>query len=122
MLNIFVKEAGIIEIELKGEIDAAAMESGLNRLLDLCEDLENGKLFYRISDFKMPTLAALGVEFMMMPKLFRLIGKVDKAAVLTDESWIKTASVIEGALIPGLEIKAFDLDEDVAAMDYLKSI
>ena len=121
MLDIHVKEPGIIQIELNGEIDAAGMESGLNKLLELCEDLDNGKLFYQITDFKMPTLAALGVEFMMMPKLFRLISKVDKAAVLTDEHWIKTASVIEGALIPGLEIKAFDLGEDDAAMEYLKA-
>ena len=121
MLDIHVKEPGVIQIELNGEIDAAGMESGLNKLLELCEDLDNGKLFYQITDFKMPTLAALGVEFMMMPKLFRLISKVDKAAVLTDENWIKTASVIEGALIPGLEIRAFDLGEDDAAMEYLKA-
>ena len=121
MLDIHVKEPGVIQIELNGEIDAAGMESGLNKLLELCEDLDNGKLFYQITDFKMPTLAALGVEFMMMPKLFTLISKVDKAAVLTDENWIKTASVIEGALIPGLEIKAFDLGEDDAAMEYLKA-
>ena len=121
MLDIHVKEPGVIQIELNGEIDAAGMESGLNKLVELCEDLDNGKLFYQITDFKMPTLAALGVEFMMMPKLFRLISKVDKAAVLTDENWIKTASVIEGALIPGLEIKAFDLGEDDAAMEYLKA-
>ena len=121
MLDIHVKEPGVIQIELNGEIDAAGMESGLNKLLELCEDLDNGKLFYQITDFKMPTLAALGIEFMMMPKLFRLISKVDKAAVLTDENWIKTASVIEGALIPGLEIKAFDLGEDDAAMEYLKA-
>ena len=121
MLDIHVKEPGVIQIELSGEIDAAGMENGLNKLLELCEDLENGKLFYQITDFKMPTLAALGVEFMMMPKLFTLISKVDKAAVLTDENWIKTASVIEGALIPGLEIKAFDLGEDDAAMEYLKA-
>ncbi|MEP1209435.1 MAG: STAS/SEC14 domain-containing protein [Rhizobiaceae bacterium] len=121
MLDIHAREPGVIQIELKGEIDAAAMESGLNRLLELCEGLENGKLFYRITNFKMPTLAALGVEFMMLPKLFQLIGKVDKAAVLTDESWIKTASVIEGALIPGLEIRTFDLDEEEAAEAFLKS-
>ena len=122
MLDIHVKEPGVIHIELNGEVDAAAMESGLNRLCELCEDLHNGKLFYRITNFKMPTLAALGVEFMMMPKLFRLIGKVDKAAVLTDESWIKTASIIEGALIPGLEIRAFDLAHRDSAEDWLREV
>ena len=121
MLNIDQREPGIINIEVDGEIDAAAMEIGLNQLFELCESMTDGKLFYRITNFKMPTLAALGVEFMMMPKLFQLIGKVDKAAVLTNESWIAKASIIEGALIPGLEIRAFDLDEEDAALAFLRS-
>ena len=121
MLNIHQMEPGIVCIEVDGEIDAGAMEVGLNKLFELCEDMEGGKLFYRITNFKMPTLAALGVEFMMMPKLFQLIGKVDKAAVLTNESWIAKASIIEGALIPGLEIRAFDLDEEDAALAFLRS-
>ena len=121
MLNIYPGETGIINIEVDGEIDAAAMEVGLNKLVDMCEDMQNGKLFYRITNFKMPTLAALGVEFMMVPKLFQLIGKVDKAAVLTDENWIAKASIIEGALIPGLEIRPFELDEDAAALEFLRS-
>ena len=121
MLNIHPREPGIINIEADGEIDATAMEVGLNKLVEMCEDIEGGKLFYRITNFKMPTLAALGVEFMMMPKLFRLIGKVAKAAVLTDEDWIAKASIIEGALIPGLEIRAFDLEDEGAALAFLRS-
>ena len=121
MLNIHQREPGIINIEVDGEIDAGAMEVGLNKLFDLCEDMQGGKLFYRITNFKMPTLAALGVEFMLMPKLFQLIGKVDKAAVLTNEGWIAKASIIEGALIPGLEIRAFGLEEEDAALAFLRT-
>ena len=94
---------------------------GLNKLVEMCEGVKGGKLFYRITNFKMPTMAALGVEFMMMPKLFSLISKIDKAAVLTDEGWIAKASIIEGALIPGLEIEAFGLEQEEAAMAFLRS-
>ena len=58
-------------------------------------------------------------NFAKLPQLFRLVRSIDKAAVLTDQGWIKTVSELEGALIPGLEIKAFDLDEEDAALDYL---
>ena len=120
MLKVQSKEPGIIEIEIDGEIDATEMEAGLNRLFELSADLKGGGLFYRITNFAMPTMAAIGVKMTSMPKLFALITKFDKAAVLTDESWIATASSIEGALIPGLDIKPFDLDAEEAALAYLR--
>lgn len=121
MLKVDKNEEGMITIELDGEIDAAAMEIGLNQLMELSEGMHEGRMLYRITNFKMPTLAALGVEFMKLPQLFRLIGRIDKVAVLTDESWIAAVSQIEGALIPGMEIKAFDLDDDAGALAYLNS-
>jgi hypothetical protein len=121
MLTVNVKEANIISIEINGDIDAETMESGLNRLLELCDDLEQVRLLYRITQFKMPSLAALGVKFKILPKLFKLLGKIDHAAVLTDEGWIAKAAEIEGAIIPGLEIRSFSMEEEEAAMSYLRT-
>ena len=44
-----------------------------------------------------------------------------RAAVLTDKVWIKKASELEGAIIPGLEIKAFDRDQREEAEAWLSS-
>ena len=95
------------------------VESGPLKV-DVLWVVKGGGLFYRISNFTMPSMSAMGVKFATLPKLFGLITKFDKAAVLTDESWIATASSIEGALIPGLEIKPFGLEEEGAAMAYLR--
>ncbi|WP_333713965.1 STAS/SEC14 domain-containing protein [Yoonia sp.] len=67
-------------------------------------------MLYRITSFAMPSLGAIGVEMARLPKLFGLLGKYDRCAVLTDIPWLRTAAEMEGALIPGLEIKAFALD------------
>ena len=40
-----------------------------------------------------------------------LMKKFDRAAVLTDKTWLKKISEFKGALFPGLEIKAFDIDQ-----------
>ncbi len=119
MLNIYLKEPNMVGVDLDGSIDAAEMAVGLDALIELCDGMEGGGMFYRITDFQMPTLNALAVEFRKLPQLFRLVRSIDKAAVLTNQGWIKTVSELEGALIPGLEIKAFDLDEEDAALDYL---
>jgi len=41
--------------------------------------------------------------------------KFDRAAVLTDKTWLKTVSELEGVFFPGLEIKAFDRDQKAEA-------
>jgi hypothetical protein len=51
--------------------------------------------------------------------MFGVIRNFDRAAVLADRKWIKTVSEIEGALIPGLDIKAFDLDQEAEAEAWL---
>jgi hypothetical protein len=40
--------------------------------------------------------------------------------VLTDKTWIKKVSEFEGALFPGLEIKAFDRDQKTEAEEWLE--
>jgi hypothetical protein len=48
-----------------------------------------------------------------------LMKKFDRAAVLTDKTWLKKVSEFEGALFPGLEIKAFDIDQKAEAEAWL---
>ena len=111
----------IVELTIDGEIDTHAMKIGLDQLLEIFENRKHGRLFYRIVNFKMPGLSALMVEFNRLPRLMSLIGKIDRAAVVTDENWIAKAARIEGALIPGLEIRTFTLEEEDAAFAYLQS-
>lgn len=108
-----------IDIEVQGRIDADAMREGLDALIAESEGIRNGLMFYRITDFSFPSLEAIGVEFRRLPKLFALIGRFDKCAVVSDEGWLRTAAEIEGAVIPGLTIKAFEPDAEAAAEAWL---
>ncbi len=47
--------------------------------------------------------------------------KFDRAAVLTDKTWLKKVSEFEGVLYPGLEIKAFNRDQKAEAEAWLSS-
>lgn len=115
MLNVVRNGENRIDLELSGKIDSEAMRIGLDELFTQSEGIEHGTMLYRIKEFDLPTLGAIGVEFKKLPELFKLIGRFDKAAVLADQSWLRVASKVEGALIPGLEIKAFELDEEAEA-------
>ena len=108
-----------LDLELSGKIDAEAMKLALAELTNKSQGMKNGTMLYRILDFDLPTLGAIGVELSSIPELFKMIGKFDKAAVLANQSWIRVASQIESALIPGLEIKAFELDQETEAEAWL---
>lgn len=108
-----------IDIEFSGKLDSDEMRAALDALISGAEGIENGRLLYRIGDIALPTLGAIGVEMRRLPELFGLIKKFDRAAVLADQNWVKKISEIEGMLIPGLDIKAFDPDEEAAAEAWL---
>ena len=121
MLDIYIKEPNMIGLTLDGAIDSAMMEKGLDDLIELSENVENGSLFYKISNFEMPALSALGVQLTKLPALFSLIRRYQKCAVITDQNWVAKTAEIKGSLIPGLTIKAFSPDQEADALAFLKS-
>ncbi len=76
-------------------------------------------MLYRVTQLSMPTPGAIMVELRRLPQLFSMIGRFKKCAVVSDKSWIRTAGELEGLLIPGLEIKSFELEHFDAAEDWL---
>lgn len=119
MLSITKVARDRLDIELKGTLDSAAMAAGLDDLIAKAEGVTNGRMLYRIPEFAMPTAGALVVELQRLPKLFGLLGKFRRCAVVSDAAWIRTAAEIEGAVIPGLAIKSFELDQTEAAEVWL---
>lgn len=119
MLTITKPSENRLNITLSGGVGAEAMRDGLDTLIDAASNMTNGRILYRISDFEMPSLGALAVELMQMPKLVGLIGRFEKCAVMSDAAWIRTAAEVEGAVIPSLDIRSFPLAATEAAEDWL---
>jgi len=111
MFKVTKNRINRLDIELSGKLDAEEMKIALDELVSKSDDIENGKMLYEIIDFHLPTLGAIGIEFSRLPSMFGLMRKFDRAAVLTDKTWLKKVSELEGALFPGLEIKAFNRDQ-----------
>jgi len=110
-----------VDIEFSGKLDSNEMKAALDEFISKTKDIEHGKMLYRIRDFDLPSLGAIRVELSRLPELFKIIRKFDRAAVLADKGWVRKASEIEGALFPGIEIKAFDRNEEAEAEAWLAS-
>ena len=119
MFTVTAEGANRIDIEFSGKLDSEEMKFALDELVSKSQDIEKGRMLYRVGDFRLPTLAAIGIEFSRLPSMFGLIRKFERCAVLADQAWVQAISEIEGALIPGIEIKGFNSDQKVEADAWL---
>jgi hypothetical protein len=119
MFRIEQKGKNRLDIVLSGKLETEAMKAALDELLIKSENIEGGKMLYEIVDFNLPSLGAIAIEFSRLPSMFGLLGRFERAAILTDEIWLKKLSEFEGALLPGLQIKAFNRDQKEEAEAWL---
>jgi len=121
MFKVIPNGINRLDIEMSGKLSAEDMKIALDELVSRSEKIENGKMLYKVIDFHLPSLGAITIEFSRFPEMLGLMKKFDRAAVLTDKTWLKKVSEFEGALFPGLEIKAFDIDQKAEAEAWLSS-
>lgn len=109
-----------VDIVMSGKLNSEGMRIALDELVRHCEGISRGKMLYDVVDYHLPALSAITIEFSRLPKMLGLIRQFSKAAVLTDKTWLKIISELEGKLIPGLQIKAFERSDKAAAVDWLE--
>ncbi|MFW9835743.1 MAG: STAS/SEC14 domain-containing protein [Candidatus Thorarchaeota archaeon] len=121
MFKVIQKGVNRLDIEMTGKLNSEKMKIALDELVVKSKNIEHGKMLYDIIDFHLPSLAAIVIEFSRLPSMFGLMKRFDRAAVLTDKTWLKKVSEFEGTLFPGLEIKAFDRNQKEEAEAWLSS-
>ncbi len=121
MFKIISNGINRLDIVMSGKLNTEDMKRALDELVNKSANIENGKMLYEITDFHLPTLGAMAVEFSRLPSMIGLMKNFDRAAVLSDKKWLRKVSELEGALYPGLEIKAFDFDQKQEAEAWLLS-
>ncbi|MBO3276380.1 SpoIIAA family protein [Pseudomonas schmalbachii] len=109
-----------IDVNFAGKLDSSEMRVALDELGKQSEGIEHGRMLYRIGDFQLPTLGAMGVELSRIPQLYRFVRRFDRMAVVADKQWVRKLSEVEGALIPGLQIKSFERDHEAEAEAWLE--
>ena len=119
MFKVTLKNSNRMDIQMSGKLDSEAMKMALDELVHKSLHIEEGQMLFDVVDFHLPSLGAIVIEFSRLPSMFGFLGKFTRAAVLTDKSWLKIISELEGKLYPGLEIKAFHRSQKNEAEEWL---
>lgn len=107
MISINQPQPDRLDIAFEGKLDAAQMRATLDELADKSQDIEQGRMFYQVGDFDFPSFGALAVELTHIPQMLRVFRRFRRVAVVADAAWVRGISEFEGALFPGMELKAF---------------
>ena len=65
------------------------------------------------------TLDALGEHFGRGLGMLTQIGRIDRYAVVTDTPWMAAVARLQGALLPGLEVRPYPVAEHDAALAWV---
>lgn len=117
-----------IELTINGKISSDDMKHLLDEWMqatasmnqtDSNTELQNATLLYRINSFAMPSFSAVMDEMKRMPELWATMKYFGKMAVISEQQWLQKVAEIEGWMIPNLDVKGFNPDQESAARIWL---
>lgn len=92
-------------------IENVQSETATNDNLQICVEMQADNF----SD-----LAEASQQFRNVGQVLRRAHEIERCAVITDSTWIRNSAKVEGAVIPGLELMAFSLEETDTAEKWLR--
>jgi len=124
-------EDNIVHMSVSGPIAKESMDAGLEWIgtvqeshfvsdEDSEEANDNFSLRVDMPESEFSGLSQMSQQFKRVGTVLRHSTMADKCAVLTDSSFVRNSARIEGSVIPGLEVRSFDLDETKPADRWLK--
>ncbi|MGK6355265.1 STAS/SEC14 domain-containing protein [Sphingomonas sp. DT-207] len=119
MLTITPLSSRAIEIVAEGRFTAADVGPALNRLWAILDDMPKLDILADVRGSPSIALSAITEELKHLPSLFRLIRQVERVAIVADAGWVRAASRIESALIPGLHYEVYERHEAAHAREWL---
>ena len=79
----------------------------------------SGNLLIDMSKMDDITGAGLRAQLKNVPALLRFVYSLDRIAFISHQEWLRTAARLESALLPGVEYKVYDTDEEDAAVAWV---
>lgn len=108
-----------IAIVAEGHFTAADVAPALARLETLLDQTPQLDILADVRGSPSVALSAIAEELKHIPLLIRLIRAIDRVAIVADAEWVRTASRIEGAIIPGVHYEVYQRKDEAHARAWL---
>lgn len=108
-----------IAIVASGHFTAADVASALAQLETILDQTPQLDILADVRGSPSIALSAIVEELKHLPLLIRLIRAIDRVAIVADAEWVRAASRIEGAIIPGIHYEVYERKDEAHARAWL---
>ena len=119
MLTITPLSPRAIEIVAEGRFTAADVAPALDRLAAILDEMPQLDILADVRGSPSIALSAITEELKRLPLVFRMIRQIERVAIVADAPWVRLASKIEGAVIPGVHYEVYERHEAAHAREWL---
>ncbi len=116
-----VLDNNIVHMSVSGPIAKESMDAGLDWIHQIEEANDNFSLRVNMPEEDFTGLGQITQQFKRVGTVMRHAKSADKCAVMTDSAFLRNSARVEGSVIPGLEVRSFDLDETRPAERWLNN-
>ena len=108
-----------IAIVAEGHFTAADVAPALERMATILDTTPQLDILADVRGSPSVALSAVVEELKHLPLIIRLIRAIDRVAIVADAEWVRAASRIEGALIPGVHYEVYERKDEAHARAWL---
>lgn len=108
-----------IAIVAEGHFTAGDVAPALARLETILDETPQLDILADVRGSPSIALSAIAEELKHLPLLIRLIRAVDRVAIVADAEWVRAASRIESAIIPGVHYEVYERKDEAHARAWL---
>ena len=119
MLTFIQLTPRAIAIIAEGHFTATDIAPALERMAAVLDVTPRIDIFADVRGSPSISLSAVTEELRHWPLLIRLIRAIDRVAIVADAQWVRTASRIESALIPGVHYEVYARKDEAHARAWL---
>lgn len=120
MIEFIEAQADVIALTVEGKLEGAELETVMDRLEPMLE--AGGKVHVFVETRSISGIAIDGLAD-YMKRAVPLLGKLSRfgrVAVVADQGWIRLATQIESAILPGISYRTYTPDQRDVALAWVK--
>ena len=115
MISYTTLSSRALEAVVEGRITKEDVREAFARLDALMGGAEKIDMLADVRDGVHIELAAIGEEMRHLSQVGRMLGQMDRVALVADAAWIRAVGRIESNILPGIDYRVFDrADEEEA--------
>lgn len=122
MIERLKVKGGVLALQVRGHLSRDDVDQCVELLAEELEDRTTIDLFIEVVGLTGFDTEALAVGFERGSALLRQLDRFGRVAIVSDQAWIRWASRVESAILPGISYRVYTPAERQAALAWVQRV